>query len=54
MTYEEWEASVHERIKQETIWQFFGYRKALFLYDLAWEDCEKLMRDPRGRAMRIN
>lgn len=23
----------------------------LFLYDLAWEDCEKLMRDLRGRAV---
>jgi four helix bundle protein len=51
MTYEEWEASVHVRIRQETIWQFFGYRKALFLYDLAWEDCEKLRRDFRGRAI---
>lgn len=27
------------------------YRKALFLYDLAWKDCERLMRDQRGRAI---
>jgi hypothetical protein len=26
-----------------------GYRKALFLYDLAGEDCEKLMHNRRGR-----
>lgn len=51
MTYEEWEASVHPRIKQETIWQFYGYRKALFLYDLAWTDCDRLMNDRRGRAI---
>lgn len=51
MTYEEWEAQVHERIKREPIWQFTGYRKAMFLYDLAWQDCEKMMRDARGRAV---
>lgn len=51
MTYEEWEAGVHERVKKEPVWQFLGYRKALFLYDLAWQDCERLMRDRRGRAV---
>jgi len=38
MTYEEWENQVPERIKRELIWNFAGYRKALFLYDLIWED----------------
>jgi four helix bundle protein len=51
MTYEEWEAEVHERVKGEPIWQFLGYRKALFFYELAWEDCEKLTRDRRGKAV---
>ncbi len=51
MTYEEWEAGVHERIKREPIWKFMGYRKALFFYELVWQDCEKLMRDVRGRAV---
>ncbi|GAB4550132.1 MAG: hypothetical protein Kow0063_44780 [Anaerolineae bacterium] len=50
-TYETWEASVHERVKAEPIWTFPGYRKALFLYDLAWEDCDKLMRGRRGQAI---
>lgn len=50
-TYEAWEAGVHERVKQEPTWQFLGYRKALFLYDLAWKDCEKMTRDGRGRAI---
>jgi len=31
--------------------EFLGYRKALFFYDLAWEDCEKPMRDRRGKAV---
>jgi len=51
MTYEEWEAGVHERVKQEPVWNFLGYRKALFFYDLAWQDCGKLTRDARGRAV---
>ena len=51
MTYEEWEAAVHERVKREPVWQFLGYRKALFWYDLAWQDCEKLVHDVRGKAM---
>jgi four helix bundle protein len=51
MTYAEWEAGVHERVKAEPVWEFLGYRKALFLYDLAWKDCEGLTRDRRGRAV---
>lgn len=51
MTYEEWEAGVHERVKKEPVWQFLGYRKALFFYELAWQDCERFMRDRRGRAV---
>jgi len=51
MTYEEWEQGVPEAIRADPVWQFYAYRKALFLYDLAWEDCEQLMRDLRGRAV---
>ena len=51
MTYEEWEEGVHERAKREPVWEFLGYRKALFFYDLAWDDCERLMRDRRGKAI---
>jgi len=42
---------VPEVIKADPVWGFYAYRKSLFLYDLAWEDCEKLMRDLRGRAV---
>ena len=33
------------------MWKFYAYRKALFLYDLAWKDCEKLMKDSRGKEV---
>ena len=51
MKYEEWEANVHARVKQEPVWQNLGYRKALFLYDLVWQDCDTMLRDKRGRAV---
>jgi len=51
MTYEEWERGVPEAIKADPVWQFYAYRKALFLYDLAWEDSELLMRDRRGQVI---
>jgi four helix bundle protein len=51
MTYGGWQAGVHKRVKREPTWQFLGYRKALFPYDLAWKDCEMMTRDRRGRAI---
>ncbi|RME69402.1 MAG: four helix bundle protein, partial [Chloroflexi bacterium] len=50
-TYDEWEAQIHKRIKGDPVWKFLGYRKAMFLYDLTWEDCHPLRGDYRGRAV---
>ncbi len=49
MAYEEWTAQVSEEIRTDALWQMEAYRRAMFLYDLAWEDCEKLVQDVRGR-----
>lgn len=51
MTYEEWELQVPKEIKADALWKMEAYRLALYLYDLAWEDCEKLLKDPRGREV---
>ena len=51
MRYEEWEATVPPQIKGERMWEFFGYRKALFLYDVCWKDCETLLKHPLGRTV---
>ena len=51
MNYAEWEEGVPEEIKKSPVWGFYGYRKALFLYDLVWVDCEGLLGDRRGRAV---
>ena len=50
-TYGEWEAQVPEEVKVEGVWKFYGYRKALFFYDLCWQDCEQLLKHPLGRAV---
>jgi four helix bundle protein len=51
VTYEEWEEQVPEEIRGDPLWEMKGYRLALFLHDLAWEDCGRLVRDRRGKAI---
>ncbi len=51
MEYADWEKTVHERIKKESIWQLWGYRKVLFAYELVWQDCDILSLDTRGKAI---
>jgi len=51
MTYETWMKQVPEAIKADALWQSLMYRKALYLYDLAWDDCDILVRDIRGKAL---
>lgn len=51
MNYEEWEKQVEQWVKQGPVWKFYGYRKALFLYDLVWADCDYWQKDRRGWAI---
>lgn len=51
MSYEEWMAGMPEAVTAEEIWQFYGYRKALFFYDVCWRDCEKLLDHPLGKPV---
>lgn len=51
MTYDDWLKTVPENLKQDVLWQFKVYPKTAFLYDLLWEDCERLMKDVRGEAI---
>lgn len=44
MTYEDWLKTVSDDLKQDALWQFKVYPKTLFLYDLLWEDCTRLMK----------
>lgn len=51
LSFEAWQATVHETIRQDPLWQFGIYPKALFAFDLAWTDCEHLLHDERGRPL---
>ena len=51
MKYEDWQKSVPDDLKQDALWQFNVYPKTVFLYDLLWEDCERLLKDVRGKAI---
>ncbi len=51
MSHEGWEESVHLIVKASPLWRFQVYQKALFVYDLAWEDCDKLLKDKRGETI---
>jgi four helix bundle protein len=51
MTYEDWLKTVPDDLKQDALWQFKIYPKTLFLYDLLWEDCGRMMKDVRGEAI---
>jgi four helix bundle protein len=48
MRYEEWEEGVVAEIKNGPVWKFYGYRKALLLYDLMWSDCDYWQKERRG------
>ena len=47
----EWEETMHPTVRNGLLWQFKVYPKAMFVYDLAWFDCENLLRDERGKTV---
>lgn len=50
-SFEQWQTMVSEFIRADPLWKYVAYPKALFLYDLAWHDCEHLLNDVRGRKL---
>jgi hypothetical protein len=53
-SFEEWRDDVVVKMGSSPLWDSIGYQKALFLYDLAWFDCESLVQDLRGKQSRNN
>jgi four helix bundle protein len=47
MTQSEWEATVPVQITSDPLWRVEAYRLGLFLSDLAWNDCVKLLKERR-------
>jgi hypothetical protein len=44
VNYGEWIEKVPQSIKSDPLWEIEVYRKALFLSDLAWRDCEGMLK----------
>lgn len=50
-TFEEWQKTVHESIRIEKFWSLIAYQKALYLYNLLWQDTEDWRKDERGQIL---
>ncbi len=50
-SYNEWLKQVTNRITDGPLWDLNIYRKALFLSDLAWHDCNMLLKHELGRPI---
>jgi four helix bundle protein len=51
LDFESWQMQVHEMIKSDPLWKFNVYPKTLYVYDLAWNDCDNLLNDVRGKEI---
>ena len=51
LSFDIWIKQVPELIRTERFWQLTAYQKALYLYDLTWQDTQKWLRDARGQAL---
>lgn len=51
MNYGDWLENVPQSIKSDPLWDLEIYRKALFLFDLAWLDCGKMLKHDLGRPL---
>jgi hypothetical protein len=40
LSFEEWHRTVPDAIRAEKFWLLIAYQKALYLYDLLWQDTE--------------
>jgi len=47
MEYSEWEKTIPEVMKSDSLWKMTAYRYALFLSDLCWNDVSLLLKDRR-------
>jgi four helix bundle protein len=51
MNYQEWEGTVPEAIRSDSLWRMESYRLALFAANIGWQDVTKLVQDARTKAL---
>jgi four helix bundle protein len=50
-SFDEWLTALPKSIRQDPLCEYIACQKALFLSDLAWFDCERMLKDVRGRVI---
>lgn len=51
VAFEDWLVSLPVQVRSDPLWNSAYYRLAMYIYDLAWHDCDLLMKDLRGREV---
>jgi four helix bundle protein len=51
LDFEQWQHMVPESIRAEKFWSMIAYQKALYLYDLLWQDTLTWLPDVRGQEL---
>ena len=52
LTMAEWVETIPKKYRLDPLWGTTAYyRMAMYLYDLAWQDCDQLRHDLRGREI---
>src|SRR5574341_1714432 len=51
LSFEAWQKTVHDSIRAEKFWSLIAYQKALYLYNLLWNDSEGWLKDPGGQIL---
>jgi four helix bundle protein len=51
MNYQDWEGSVPEAIRADSLWKAKVYRLALFAADIGWQDVTSLVEDRRTKSL---
>ena len=51
ISFQGWQERAHDTLQHSPLWQSVVYRKAMYLYDLTWEDSRLLAQDFRGKAI---
>ena len=51
LSFEAWLNQIPDAIRAERYWQLTAYQKALYLFDLTWQDTQNWLRDARGQAL---
>lgn len=51
MNYEQWERTVPDEIKGDSLWKVEAYRLGLLVGDIGWNDTQKLVSSPQTREL---